>query len=168
MKIHESEGVRTFRRDVRSVNIAKAIHALFDREIAPRRFIKESLYLSDVLQGLNWGGPDDLSSAAAYQAVQRSMPFEIAGLVYRVESEGQTRVYQKSKRIVVSPGRLEDYAPARPKKATTIDKRIDARLQELEGWTNVFALREEARRYMDARLEAIEERLQKLEKESVS
>ena len=162
MKIHESEGVRTFRRDVRSVNIAKAIHALFTvRELSQR-------YLSDLEKELDWWAAGHMTEAARYQAVQRSMPFEIAGLVYRVESEGQTRVYQKSKRIVVSPGRLEDYAPTRPKKATTIDKRIDARLQELEGWTNVFALREEARRYMDARLEAIEERLQKLERESVS
>lgn len=130
--------------------------------------LRESIFLSDALSELDWLGPEILSPAAAYQAVQRSMPFEIAGLVYRVESEGQTRVYQKSKRIVVSPGRLEDYAPAHPKKATTIDKRIDARLKELEGWTNVFALREEARRYIDAKLEAIEERLQKLERESVS
>ena len=160
MKIHESEGVRTFRRDVRSVNIAKAIHVAFEREKAA------SWFLADILEDLDWLGPEILSPAAAYQAVQRSMPFEIAGLVYRVESEGQTRVYQKSKRIVVSPGKLEDYAPERPKKAATIDKRIDARLKELEGWTNVFALREEARRYMDARLEAIEERLQKLERES--
>lgn len=152
MKIHVSSGVRTFRKDLRSVDMSLSIKSALGGAT--------EAWLSDVARSI---GPD----AATYQAVQRSMPFEIGGMVYSVENEGQTRAYHKSKKIVVRAGRLEDYAPRREKAKTTLDKKIDARLAEIEKFVNLYALREEARRYMDSRLDAIERRLTDLESEGV-
>ena len=141
--IHESNGVRSFRADnPLAAEIKSAV-----------KLAGGSAYLSDVAAVI--GG--------VYQTVERSLPFEADGLVYRVESPGATKAYRKTKKIVARPGRLEDHAPV--KRRSSIEARLEARLSELAAFTNVFALREEARRYMESRLSAIEARLAKLEKE---
>ena len=161
MRILEVDGVRTFRRELRAVQLAQAIgKALGGRPEA---------YLSDIVKAMDWPYTIDPLTTAAYQATARALPFEIAGVVYTLESGEAPRAWRKSKTIVARPGRLEDYTPpstgsGREKARAPIDARIDARVGELAQWTNVFALREEARKYMDARLGAIEERLSIVEK----
>jgi hypothetical protein len=164
MKIYEFEGVRTFRRDVRSIRLARAIQAAM-------KGLDEAL-LAKVVRALVWPGDDEVSPVARYQAVRRAMPFEIDGVVYNVVADFPLRQFLKpgaavrfaprTQNVVIRPGRLEDYAPqSEPPKRDA----ISVKLKELAQWTNVFALREEARKYMDARLEVIESRLSIVEKD---
>ena len=148
MKIHESHGVRTFRRDMRSIELAL--------EIRDRVRAASEAYLSDVAAAI--------VTPNAYQAVERVLPFETGGMVYAVESDGPTRAWRKTRRIVARPGRLEDCEPRRAPAPGGLAARVEARIAEAEKFTNVFALREEARRYMDGRLAAIEARLAELER----
>ena len=141
MKIQESQGIRTYGRGLRSILLAK-------------RLTREDLgYLADVAESLGH----------SYQSVERVLPFEHDGFVYRIVSDAPTKPYRKTKRVVAELGRLEDFPPARAARKPSLEAKIDARVGELAQWTNIFALREEARRYMDARLEAIEVRLEAIE-----
>jgi hypothetical protein len=149
MTVQERDGVRTFRRDFRSIELARAIHVVLRS--------RTELYLVDLAKELG----------ESYQTTERVLPFEIGGMVYLVVSETQTRVYQKSKKVVAKVGKLEDYAPRRPAPKTTLDRKIETKLAEIEKFVNLFALREEARRYIDARLEVIEARLMQVERESI-
>lgn len=103
-----------------------------------------------------------LSTAAAYLRLERLFPFEIDAVAFGLDAH---------KRIEYLPGqRLDDWrAPDRAPKSkdASIDTAVDAKLRELEGWVNVFALREEAWRYMQGienrltkRIEALEEKAQ--------
>jgi hypothetical protein len=164
--IYESQGVRTFRRSMRTIDLALTIHQALGTKATRRdgTSLVNWMYLADLVKMLAPVEGSPIPCPALYQATQRTMPFEIDGLVYSVESPTETRAYQKSKTVVARPGRLEDYAPVRDVPKGTMDARIEAKVAELAQWTNVFALREEARKYMDARLGAIEKRLSIVEK----
>lgn len=158
MRIHQHNGVRSFKRDLRSFDIALAVKAALGQQA--------EMFLSDAVLATQAIVADDGESTVAaplysYQAVARALPFEIDGMVYSVPP-AETRAYRKSLKIVVAPGRLEDHAP--PQRSRRGNGALEAKLSELAQFTNVFALREEARKYMDARLETIEKRLDAIEK----
>ena len=176
MRIFEQGGIRSWRRNAESLEAARAIAA----EV--RRLASAGVadpFLSDVVATLRAArvlGLDQCKAAAAYQVVARALPFEAEGRVYRIEGERQEGkpLYERVKRIVSAPGRLEDVPPTR-RPGDSLDRRIEDKLGELTPLANVYAMREEARKLVDAKLGAVEiemaqlrERIADLEKSALS
>ena len=144
MKIYEFEGVRTYRRSHASAMMAKQIVGsvlLFDNE--------------PTISGMASRVRGERSLGGAYLSVQRALPFEYEGLLYRLVGS----------RIVCAPGSLEDVAPPKraPAGAEVLAALVKAEMAKLEPFVSIYALREEARKLLDG----VEERLMKKIEEEV-
>ena len=102
-----------------------------------------------------------LTTAAAYLRIERLFPFEIDAVAFGLDAHKRIE-YLLGRRL--DDWRAPDRAPA--SKAPSIDATIDAKLRELEGWINVFALREEAWRYMQGVEDRLTKRIEALEEKS--
>jgi hypothetical protein len=104
---------------------------------------------------------------ASYQAISRAVPFEYEGLLYRrVKVGDQGKMYEKTQALKFEPGRLvADTKPEKGPKSlkARVSEAVEAELAKAEPFANVFALREEARKYIDAKFAALESRVAKLE-----
>lgn len=171
MKVYVSEGVRTWRRGVESAALALELVRVFaDLKSVGAWEESRGCWFADIVSALRAAHPelDGMTPAGSYQAVERCLPFEHAGLVYRTVTVGsQGRMYDKTKGVVASPGMLESCAPVSKRQkslARRVEEAVAEKVAEVEPFANLYAMREEARRYMDARLSALEARVAELEK----
>ncbi len=173
IRVYESEGIRTWRRGLESVRIARAVVVA----VEGLRFLQiwkedAGCYFADVvlrLRAENVEGLKNVKPATSYQAVERSLPFECGGWLYWIEKgEEQTKKYERTKRLRRRRGRLEELEgeerTGQKSLGARVREEVDARMMELEPLKNVYAMREEARRYMDAKFGALEARIAELEK----
>ncbi len=100
----------------------------------------------------------EMSLGAAYLRLERALPFEVDGSLYFIATDrGQKIIKQIAGRLESCPLERAARTTARPKLAAIVNEAVDKRLSELEGFVNLYALRQEAWRYMqsvEARLEA--------------
>ena len=172
MRIYDIEGFRTFRRGYESVRIARALVGVCAglKRVGAWE-VTRGCWFADVVNRLR---TDDaalgaMSPPASYQAIERCLPFEHEGVVYRVKVGGkQGRMYDKTKGLVFEAGSLADLIPGSKAAPKSLKSRVAAavaeKVAEVEPFANLYAMREEARRYMDARLSALEARVAELEK----
>jgi hypothetical protein len=170
MKIYENLGVRTYRRGFESARIALAIvRVAADLKRVGAWTEERGCWFADVVNRLR---EDDATLGAmlppaSYQAISRAVPFEYEGLLYRrVKVGDQGKMYEKTQALKFEPGRLvADTKPEKGPKSlkARVSEAVEAELAKAEPFANVFALREEARKYIDAKFAALESRVAKLE-----
>jgi hypothetical protein len=223
------DGVRTYATTIASAQLARDIvRAVETRKSLDQWDEETGCLFSEIVRKLrndNAGGLGVMKAPASYSAVLRALPFEHGGMVYRLESGGEQRmVYQPTKRLIRSPGKLEDVKPPHvPRKAVSdriheavveavakvapvsgdaapsadlirVRDSLEAQIADLwkalEGRgaaqgdssgladrlaalesqvadlaivRSIYGLREEARKYMDGRFGAFDDRLNRLE-----
>lgn len=159
MHVFEFDGIRTFRRGADSGALTQAVAAaVADLE----RLGLSCVFLADVVGRVRAAGLlGNLKAAAGYQSVSRCFPFEKGGEVWRIEGGSRGGRYEKVKKVVHAPGRLEAFEPSREGQVT-LNQRIESKLAELGQWTNIYAMREEAKKYMDGKLGAFEAEVARL------
>lgn len=147
----EGHVIRTWRKDVAAAHLA---HWIYTKG--------PGMALTDYAQDY---GAGDMTIAAAYLRIERALPFEIDGHIFFITTK------RGHKGVSAIAGKLEEFPPERvdrppvrrPQLDAMVSSAVDQRLKELEGWVNVFALREEAFRYMEGVEKRLEARIAALE-----
>jgi hypothetical protein len=143
--------IRTWRKDVAAAHLAHWI------------YVKgPGMTLSDLAQDY---AENAMSIGAAYLRLERALPFEVDGMVFIAMTQRGHKIVSAvaGKLESVSPKLVERDPVSRPRLSQLVDETVDKRLKELEGWVNVFALREEAFRYMEGVEKRLEARIAALE-----
>jgi len=138
MKIYEFEGVRTYRRSPASAAIAKRIAIDYNTN--------KSDGWTLALGAARLRG--DRSLGATYLSIQRALPFEYEGLVFKLIGGF----------LHAGAARLENIEPP-PRRASNqaVIDLVRAEAAKLEPFISIYGLREETRKL----LEGVEERLMK-------
>jgi hypothetical protein len=128
LKIFEGHGIRTYGRNISANRMALAIVGAV-KALEREGWTEEGGCLfADVVKHLikiKAEGVAGLKYPAAYAAVARALPFEHAdaGLIYQLKAgEAQTKIYEKTKRIIRTPGKLESAALTRVPRRSIADQ----------------------------------------------
>jgi hypothetical protein len=130
-RIFEIEGVRTYGRNVSAARLALAIVGAVKVQASLGGAWSEDrgCLFADIVKRLikdDAEGVRNFKYPAAYAAVSRALPFEHGGLVYQiVTGEAQAKIYEKTRRLIRAPGKLESVeitrAARRPLKEQVAD-----------------------------------------------